>query len=290
MMDITERDTVDERYVKALNERDEAIARAEAAEADNAMLFHQLNRAPIILRDKGNDGRPVRKFCFFCEESVGVFSGDKIEHKKDCVLVSSHPGSALLAELDALREWKRTAQMLGPDDDVRSDAATLRGYIKTHGETPAMTAAKLAASERKVVELGRDNKSMEGFREESETQFADVIGNLRQQLADATRGLEGQISINGELITRLNASERGRMAAMDATKSAHHELTTIHGLYACDGFGAYGDAQQAGADPNGAWDAFVESCFRLDCKSTLTKLEMALAAQPDAPEPNMRGE
>jgi hypothetical protein len=63
----------------------------------------------------------------------------------------------------------------------------------------------------------------------------------------------------------------------EALKKAHHELTTLHGLSATDGFKAYNDALRAGCDQNGAWDVFVEETWSIDVLDTLKTIEAALA-------------
>lgn len=52
-------------------------------------------------------------------------------------------------------------------------------------------------------------------------------------------------------------------ALIIAGKAALHDLETVEGLYATDGFDAYGDAQRNGCDPEGAWNCFVEQTFKL---------------------------
>lgn len=56
-----------------------------------------------------------------------------------------------------------------------------------------------------------------------------------------------------------------------------HELTTLHGLHATDGFSSYGDALTSGCDAPGAWDCFVSDCFKLDFSSLLKRIDEELA-------------
>lgn len=65
--------------------------------------------------------------------------------------------------------------------------------------------------------------------------------------------------------------------SVTAIKAGLHDLETTSGLYATDGFEAYGNAQREGCDPNGAWDRFVEQTFKLEHRSELM-LRQALAA------------
>ena len=66
--------------------------------------------------------------------------------------------------------------------------------------------------------------------------------------------------------------------AAKALTAAHHELTTLHGLFACDGFGSYGKAQRDGCDNDGAWDVFVSECWHIDAANTLKVIDDTLAA------------
>ena len=63
----------------------------------------------------------------------------------------------------------------------------------------------------------------------------------------------------------------------EALQAAHHELTTIHGLWATDTLGAYGNALRSGCDPNSAWDCFREEMWRIDVQSVLDTIDRALA-------------
>ena len=56
-----------------------------------------------------------------------------------------------------------------------------------------------------------------------------------------------------------------------------HEFNTLHGLWATDGFGAYGDAQRDGYGTNAAWDAFKDGCFRLDVSGLIKEIESTLS-------------
>lgn len=61
-----------------------------------------------------------------------------------------------------------------------------------------------------------------------------------------------------------------------ALEDARHDLSFVTGLYATDRFEKYALAQEAGADANGAWDAFCECVFVLDMKDTIAKIDAAL--------------
>jgi len=62
-----------------------------------------------------------------------------------------------------------------------------------------------------------------------------------------------------------------------ALERAGHELATLHGLHACDGFNAYSRAQRAGVDPAGAWDSFLESTWQIDVSQTIEAIDIALS-------------
>jgi len=62
-----------------------------------------------------------------------------------------------------------------------------------------------------------------------------------------------------------------------ALERARHELTTLHGLHACDGFDAYSRAQRDGIDPAGAWDSFLESTWQIDVSQTIEAIDIALS-------------
>lgn len=46
-------------------------------------------------------------------------------------------------------------------------------------------------------------------------------------------------------------------------ENIEHELTTLNGLYATDGFGSYSHAMSEGCDSDGAFDIFVNDCFKI---------------------------
>lgn len=71
----------------------------------------------------------------------------------------------------------------------------------------------------------------------------------------------------------------------EALEDARHILTTLHGLMATDNIGAYGKALSNGCDPNGAWDCFRDTCFKIDETETIAKLDSALAALRQEPKP-----
>lgn len=55
---------------------------------------------------------------------------------------------------DKLQFEKERADKAGRElAEIKGDAATLRGYIKTYGETPTMTASKLAVANARISEL-----------------------------------------------------------------------------------------------------------------------------------------
>jgi len=64
-----------------------------------------------------------------------------------------------------------------------------------------------------------------------------------------------------------------------ALEEAHHALTTLHGLTACDGIDAYPQALWDGCDANGAWDMFRESTWTIDESKTLETIDAALSGE-----------
>ncbi len=61
-----------------------------------------------------------------------------------------------------------------------------------------------------------------------------------------------------------------------ALEAAHHELTTLHGLYAFDTTRPYTDAVHAGSDADGAWEAFQEETWQIDTTAVLRQIEAIL--------------
>ena len=56
-------------------------------------------------------------------------------------------------------------------------------------------------------------------------------------------------------------------------ESIEHELATLSGLYATDGFGSYSHAMSEGCDSDGAFDIFVDECFEIKTKKYIKKLK-----------------
>lgn len=63
---------------------------------------------------------------------------------------------------------------------------------------------------------------------------------------------------------------------LNALEAARHELVTLHGLWATDHPRAYAEAQEDGADANGAYDALMETFHQLDTRAVIAQLDAVL--------------
>lgn len=74
---------------------------------------------------------------------------------------------------------------------------------------------------------------------------------------------------------------QARVAQLEeALRQAEHSLTTLHGLTASDGLGAYGAALSEGCDANGAWDCYRDETWKIDEAGVLAVIRAAFAASP----------
>lgn len=98
-------------FEELVRERDSAREAQQRAEADNAVLWKRcrLKIADIMIgwetvRDGVDDAETKKMITLSCPD-CGAESpnSSEIKHKPDCFYLSSHPGSALLAELEKLR-------------------------------------------------------------------------------------------------------------------------------------------------------------------------------------------
>ena len=99
---------------------------------------------------------------------------------------------------------------------------------------------------------------------------------------DAYNGLEQEMfqyrDWNNEAQNKIASLTDRLTQRRKALETAHHAITTLHGLTASDGLGAYGEALSDGCDASGAWDCYRDETWTIDESKTLALIEAALAA------------
>ena len=85
-----------------------------------------------------------------------------------------------------------------------------------------------------------------------------------------------------ETATTTEQALRDRVRTLEIVLGdAEHFITTLHGLTATDGLGAFGEALAEGCDTNGAWDCFVAGTWKIDETKVLGAIRDALTESPE---------